>query len=172
MSTVDNFLFVIFGGTGDLSKRKLIPALFNLFLDGQLPDKFAILGLGRKPFDDQSYRKKMIDSIQQFGHHNTPDKNKLEKFSKTIFYQSLNMGQEEDYKKLKSRIDEIDEQIKIGGNYLYYLATPPEFFEGVSTSLKTQGLHKKSNNGGWRRIILEKPIGHNLESAINLNHHI
>jgi len=172
MSIVDNFLFVIFGGTGDLSKRKLIPALFNLFLDGQLPDKFAILGLGRKPFDDQSYRKKMIDSIQQFEHHKTPDKNILEKFSKKIFYQSLNMGQEEDYKNLKSRIDEIDEQIKIGGNYLYYLATPPEFFEGVSTSLKTHGLHKESNHGGWRRIILEKPIGRNLESAIKLNRHI
>jgi glucose-6-phosphate 1-dehydrogenase len=172
MSNCDNFLFVIFGGTGDLSKRKLIPALFNLYLDAQLPDNFAILGLGRKPFDDLSYREKMIDSIQQFGHNNIPDKNKLEKFSNTIFYQSLNMGQEEDYKKLKTRIDEIDEQVKIGGNYLYYLATPPEFFQSVSTSLKTQGLHKESNNGGWRKIILEKPIGRNLESAVKLNRHI
>ncbi len=172
MSKVDNFLFIIFGGTGDLSKRKLIPALFNLFEDGQLPQSFAILGLGRKPFDDQSYREKMIESIQQYGQQNSPDKKILENFAKSIFYQSLDMTQEDDYRKLDTRIATIDKRINIGGNYLYYLATPPEFFQGISTSLKIQGLHENSNNGRWRRIILEKPIGQDLGSAQKLNRHL
>jgi glucose-6-phosphate 1-dehydrogenase len=172
MSVVDNFLFIIFGGTGDLSKRKLIPALFNLYLDGQLPNRFAILGLGRKPFDDQSYRQTMLENIKQYGHHKFPDIKELDNFAKSIFYQSFDMSQKEDYGTLKTRIDTIDEQIKIGGNYLFYLATPPEFFLGISRSLKKQQLHENSNNGRWKRIILEKPIGQDLKSAIKLNKNI
>jgi len=172
MSTVDNFLFIIFGGTGDLSKRKLIPALFNLFQAGQLPRNYAILGLGRKPFDDHSYRNKMIESIQHFSEQNSPDKKKLDYFAKTIFYQTFDMTQDDDYKKLEKRVDGIDKQINIGGNYLYYLATPPEFYQEITSSLKNQGLHNYSNNKIWRRIILEKPIGKDFGSAQKLNHHL
>jgi len=172
MSTVDNFLFIIFGGTGDLSKRKLIPALFNLFLDAQLPERFTILGLGRKPFNDQSYRDMMIESIKQFGQQKSPDKNKLENFAKAIYYQTFDMSREADYTILKSRIDAIDKRIKIGGNYLYYMATPPEFFQDISSFLKTKGLHENLNIGRWRKIVIEKPIGQDLESAIKLNRHI
>jgi len=172
MSNVDNFIFIIFGGTGDLSKRKLIPALFNLFKEGQLPDNFAILGLGRKTYNDESYRNTMIDSINQFSRQFPPDKNKLSKFVSMIFYQSLDMSKESDYTNLKKRIGSIEKRMKIGGNYLFYLATPPEFFQRVSRSLKIQGLHKNKHHGSWRRIILEKPIGRNLESAISLNRDI
>jgi glucose-6-phosphate 1-dehydrogenase len=82
------------------------------------------------------------------------------------------MSKKDDYSKLKVKIEAVDKKIKTGGNYLYYLATPPEFFQDISTSLKTQGFPINSNNGRWRRIILEKPIGQDLESAIKLNHHV
>jgi glucose-6-phosphate 1-dehydrogenase len=172
MSDIDNFLFVIFGGTGDLSQRKLMPALFNLYLDKQLPKNFAVLGLGRKPFKDQSFREKMVDSIQNFGKINSDENKYLNTFAKSIFYQPFDMKQSEDYRKLTTKINTIDEQINIGGNYLYYLATPPEFFQTVSSSLEKEGLHTNSAQGKWRRIILEKPIGHDLESAQKLNHHL
>jgi len=172
MSNIDNFLFVIFGGTGDLSQRKLMPALFNLFIDKQLPQNFAILGLGRKPYDDQSYREKMRDSIQHFGEIKPADKSRLDAFIKSIFYQTFNMKEIDDYRKLSERLNGIDDEMNIGGNYLYYLATPPEFFQTVTGLLEKEKLHRTSDTGKWRRIILEKPIGHDLGSAEELNHHL
>jgi glucose-6-phosphate 1-dehydrogenase len=172
MSNIDNFIFIIFGGTGDLSRRKLMPALFYLYRDKQLPEHFAILGLGRKPFDDNSYREKMSESIQHFGNIDSVDKKHINTFVQSIFYQTFDMKQIIDYKQLSNRLIEIDEQRKIGGNYLYYLATPPEFFQIVSSSLEQEALHTNSGNGRWRRIILEKPIGQDLGSARELNHHL
>jgi glucose-6-phosphate 1-dehydrogenase len=172
MRDVDNFIFVIFGGTGDLAQRKLMPALFNLYRDKQLPENYAILGLGRKPYDDDSYREKMSESIQQYGGIDSSEKNLIETFVESIFYQTFNMNQTGDYKKLSKRLSELDKQMLIGGNYLYYLATPPEFFLTVSTYLEEVDLHSESGNGNWRRIILEKPIGHDLKSARDLNHHL
>jgi glucose-6-phosphate 1-dehydrogenase len=172
MSQLDKFIFVIFGGTGDLSQRKLMPALFNLFVDKQLPADYAILGLGRKPYDDLSYREKMGESIQHFGKIDSSEASKLEIFLKSVYYQSFNMDQIEDYQKLNSRLAEIDDQLNIGGNYIYYLATPPGFFGVVSGFLKEVGLNDNSTKGNWRRIILEKPIGQSLSSARKLNTHL
>jgi glucose-6-phosphate 1-dehydrogenase len=172
MSSIDNFIFVIFGGTGDLSQRKLMPALFDLYRQKQLPEKFAILGLGRKPFNDHSFREKMEKSIIHFGKGNPSDKDLLTAFTDSVFYQEFNMDQANDYSILSDRLQNIDKMREIGGNYLYYLATPPEFFQTVATSLESQGLHTNSTKGKWRRMILEKPIGHDLDSAKKLNHHL
>jgi glucose-6-phosphate 1-dehydrogenase len=172
MSNIDSFIFVIFGGTGDLSQRKLMPALFNLYRDKQLPENFAIMGLGRKPFDDYSFREKMSESISHFGKISSTEKEDVDTFVKSIYYQPFNMDNTDDYQVLSSRLVEIDKKKNIGGNYLYYLATPPEFFKMVSTSLASESVHVNSHNGEWRRIIIEKPIGHDLISARELNNQL
>ena len=169
MSQLDNFIFVIFGGTGDLSQRKLLPALFNLYKETQLPPNFAILGLGRKQYNDQSYREKMHESIQHFGNLNTSDKDLLDSFLKSVYFLKFDMSQKNEYSNLSNRLENIDSQMNIGGNYIYYLATPPEFFQTVSVNLEQVGLNNNVDNGKWKRIILEKPIGQNLESAQELN---
>jgi glucose-6-phosphate 1-dehydrogenase len=170
MTQIDKFLFVIFGGTGDLSQRKLMPALFNLYKENQLPEKFAILGLGRKPFNDRTYREKMSESIQQFADVSSSENKVISTFLKAVFYQTFDMSEISNFKKLSNRLSEIDNQMDIGGNYLYYLATPPEFFKTVSISLESAGLNANSSNGRWRRIIVEKPIGRDIDSAKALNH--
>jgi len=166
----ENFIFVIFGGSGDLTKRKLVPALFSLSTQNLLPQKFAILGLGRKDYDDQSYRKLMEKSISEFSRIKNVDTGQKDTFINNLYYQKFDMGQKSEYEVLENRIKKIENELVIGGNYLYYLATPPEFFGLISDNLGKRQLNKNVQN--WKRIVLEKPIGHDLLSAQKLNQQV
>lgn len=158
---------VIFGASGDLAKRKLIPSLYNLKEEGLLPEDFAILGVARSPMDDQSFRKEMSDAITQFATREV-DKKIWKEFQDRLFYQPVDYADAAGFKKLRERLESFDERFNTGGNYLYYLSIPPEIFETVVHTLGETGLINE-NDGKWRRVIVEKPFGHDYDSAVELD---
>ena len=169
MEKPNNSIIVIFGASGDLTKRKLMPALFDLYRQDLLPDKFAILGVARSEYSDNSFRDKMMQDVKEFCEKSPVKNDKLKEFLQKIYYQSINTKAPDDYANLKNKLDEIDKKNEIGQNYIYYLATPPSLYETIAGSLAKQGLHHQGKDSGWKRIIVEKPFGYDLESAIQLN---
>lgn len=166
MRIPDPFTLVIFGGTGDLSHRKLFPALFKLYLQNRLPSAFKVLALGRKSIADELFRKQISSSLMD---ENDPEANKKEllSFSGHIHYQSLDMSSKSDFIELKQRLQSFGEDVH--QNLLFYLATAPGFFAPVAKELAALDLHHEVDGKNWRRIILEKPFGTDLESANQLN---
>ncbi len=164
MKKAENHLLVIFGASGDLAHRKLLPAIFGLFRQNLLPERFAIVGAGRTAYTDDTFRQKTLRSIAGDGHADENIKN----FLRLIHYVSINTSEVSDYRKLKERLDDINDKNKIGGNYIFYLATPPDLYLPVSENLAAHGLNK-GNQGSWRRIIIEKPFGFDQPSANELN---
>lgn len=171
MKKSKSFIFVIFGGSGDLAKRKLVPALYHLYENDLLPDKFAIIGLGRKPFNNKSYRQRMAESIKTITYTQSIDNKSLDSFINKIFYSSFDMDNIQSYKELRSTLQKLDKDLETNQNFLFYLATPPEFFKKVTSGLHVEKLHLEST-GGWKRIIVEKPFGHDFDSARDLNLHL
>jgi len=166
--TAEPCVMVIFGATGDLTKRKLFPALYNLAKDDFLPHTFAIIGVGRQEMLSEDFRTQMIGHLREFI-PNGPDENIVKWFEERIFYTG---GDFDDDKKLfsdlKKLIGEVSTKLEIPPNYFYYLATPPSVFGNVTQKIVKNGLGKEEN-GHWRRFIYEKPFGHDLESAEKLN---
>jgi glucose-6-phosphate 1-dehydrogenase len=171
MKVPNTFIFVIFGGSGDLAERKLVPALYNLFENKLLPQRFAVIGLGRKPFNDQTYQQKLADGIEKFVEKSRISSRDVSRFIKHIYYLPFDINREESYANLKKHLLDLDSKIGTNGNFLYYLATPPEFFKSITSGLHAQKLHSEANNN-WRRIIIEKPFGHDFDSAHDLNKHL
>jgi glucose-6-phosphate 1-dehydrogenase len=161
-------VLTIFGASGDLTKRKLLPALFHLFQANLLPSKFAIVGVARRPLGDE-FAKDMREGIVEFGDVDAGDP-KLDKFVSTISYFALNFDDPSHYDALKAELDRIAEEKSIGPDRLFYLATAPEFFAGIVENLGAQGLAKPDN--GRTAIVIEKPFGHDLDSARELNHQV
>lgn len=159
---------VIFGATGDLTKRKLFPALYNLAKDGHLPDNFAIVGVGRQELECGDFRSKIMADLKEFV-PNTPDKKLIKWFEERTYYTG---GDFDDDKKLFKDIKELLEEVctkhDIPENFFYYMAIPPSLFANVSAKIVKNGLGKEEN-GNWRRFIYEKPFGSNFESAKALN---
>lgn len=158
---------VIFGATGDLTKRKLLPALYNLAKEDFLPHKFAIIGVGRQEMSSEEFRKMVLEELKEFV---TEADDKLIKwFQERTFYTG---GDFDDDKKLfgdlKEMIGDVTTQFQIPANYFFYLATPPTLFANVAQKVVKNGLGKEEN-GNWRRFIFEKPFGRDLESAKKLN---
>lgn len=162
-------MLVIFGASGDLTKRKLIPALYDLFRRKILPQNFAVMGVSRTNYSDQTFRQEMEKDLKEFARNTSIDRKTLSRFIKRIYYQSIDTKDAAQYEQLKLRLQQIDKERKIHGNYIFYLATPPSMYEVIASSLAAQGLHKQSKNIGWKRIIVEKPFGYDLESAVQLN---
>ncbi len=161
----DNSSIVIFGASGDLTYRKLIPALYHLYASNQLPESFAILGVSRTEYSDESYREKLKRSMQEL--EKTEPKT-LEKFCEHIHYQPLNTSEEQEYAKLKDRLETLSEHYKFEQiNTLFYLATPPSLYGVIPGCLAAHKLNDEST--GWKRIIVEKPFGYDLESAQSLD---
>jgi glucose-6-phosphate 1-dehydrogenase len=163
-------ILVIFGASGDLTARKLIPALCDLRNQDLLPENFAVLGVGRSAMDDNQFRNKMAESIQKYL-KNTPcaAMDQTSNFLQKLHYISIDTFKSSDYALLNKQLTQLDGQYHAGGNYLYYLATPPSMYEIITGNLGTQGLNKPNNDGSWRRIIIEKPFGYSLETALKLN---
>src|SRR5258706_7738889 len=159
---------VIFGASGDLTKRKLVPALYNLELERLLPNNFAIVGVARRPISDDEFRKQMLEGINTFSRNKPADPSVWESFSKCISYVDGNFDTPETYEKLKTALDKIDKERGTGGNRLFYLATAPEYFPVILNCLGAHGL-SKSPTQGWVRVIIEKPFGRSLATAQELN---
>lgn len=160
MRIPDKCNVVIFGASGDLTFRMLIPALHHLFSSGQLPDSFFVLGVGRSDYSDQGFRDKLSKALVE---NKNLKETELEAFLSRVYYLSLNTSESDDYAKLKSRLDALYAHYHSPENTLYYLATPPSLFGLIPECLAAHGLNREDK--GWKRLIVEKPIGYDLASA-------
>src|SRR5436853_3502330 len=158
---------VIFGATGDLTHRKLIPALYNLAADGELPPAVAIVGFARRPKTDDQFRKEQEESTKKFSRQQVRDEI-WDGFAQALFYHQSEFHDTNGYKTLAERLEKIDRERGTGGNRLFYLAVAPDQFEPILKNLKEAGL-SKAGDGSWARIIAEKPFGTDLASAQELN---
>jgi glucose-6-phosphate 1-dehydrogenase len=161
---------VIFGASGDLTKRKLIPALYNLATADYLPQEFAVLGVSRTHMSDEDFRRKMSEDLHQF-ETGAVEPVRVKWLSDRLFYMADDTDAPETYTRLAARLAEIDAQLGTRGNYLFYLAVPPSQFSRIVRCLGEANLTRQEK-GAWRRIVIEKPFGHDLESARQLNREI
>lgn len=159
-------LFIIFGGTGDLARRKLYPALFNLFLKGYLKKHFAVIGTARRPWTDEHYREVIHESLEDDGSAEGIDSDVIDEFAGHFYYQSHNVNDTEHYETLRKLAEKLDQKYSIGGNRIFYLAMSPRFFGTIAKHLKTQ---KVVTEDGYNRLVIEKPFGRDEKSAIELN---
>lgn len=166
MKKTDDQVLVIFGGSGDLTKRKLIPAVFNLFKGGFLPKCYAVVGVGRTEYSDDEYRKWVVTENEHLDQQQK-DKSDLQEFAKLIYYQSLDTKDISSYTSLTERLQKLDEEKDTCHNYIFYLSTPPSLYATVVEGLAVNGLNAEKN--GWSRLIVEKPFGYDLNSAKKLN---
>ncbi len=167
-SSPDPCLIVIFGASGDLTMRKLIPALYNLMYDGSLPQNFVCVGVARRDFSHDDFRKKMMDGIRQFS-RTKPSDEELEKFSSRLFYHKADFADDNGYKTLQPFLQDLDKRYGTRGNRVFYLAVQASAFTTIVDHLKSNGLiYSLSDKERFSRIILEKPFGHDLNSAISL----
>lgn len=159
---------VIFGATGDLTKRKLLPALYNLAKDDFLPHSFALLGVGRQEMTSEEFRTITVANLREFVANGADDK-LIKWFEERVYYTG---GDFDDDKKLfgdlKALLGEVSAKHQIPDNYFFYMAIPPDLFANVTQKIVKNGLGKEEN-GNWRRFIFEKPFGRDLESAKKLN---
>src|ERR1700736_4122420 len=158
---------VIFGATGDLTHRKLVPALYNLAADGELPPAVAVIGFARRPKKDDEFRTEMEEATRKFSRQAVRDEI-WKPFSQSLFYHQSEFADAEGYKKLGERLAEIDKKRGTRGNRLFYLAVAPDQFEPILKNLKAAGLNQ-APEGSWARVIVEKPFGTDLASARELN---
>lgn len=159
---------VIFGASGDLTKRKLLPALYNLELERLLPHSFAVVGFARRPISGEEFRRQMLEGINAFSRNRPADAAVWASFSQGIFYAAGNFDEPEAYQRLGALLDRLDQERGTAGNRLFYLATAPEYFPVIIKHLGEAGL-STSPAGGWVRVIVEKPFGRDLASAVELN---
>ncbi|MDQ3129369.1 MAG: glucose-6-phosphate dehydrogenase, partial [Acidobacteriota bacterium] len=166
--TADPCVMVIFGATGDLTKRKLFPALYNLAKQGFLPENFAIVGVGRQELETVDFWSKINADLLEFVGKDV-DKNLLKWFQERTFYTGGDFDDDKQlFKDLKKILAEVCKTHDIPENFFYYLATPPQLFANVTEKIHKNGFGKEED-GHWRRFIYEKPFGRDLESAVNLN---
>jgi glucose-6-phosphate 1-dehydrogenase len=166
--TKDNLhgIMVIFGGTGDLTKRKLIPALYNLVHDGLLPEHFAIVAVGRREQSEETYQQEILEGLQTFS-RNQIKESLWKELKSRLHYLQVDFTKKEDYTVLKNNLNELDQKIGAQGNRVFYLAVAPEYFETIVRGLKEADLSK--GDQGWKRLVIEKPFGKDLNTAKKLN---
>jgi glucose-6-phosphate 1-dehydrogenase len=164
----DSCTMVLFGASGDLSHRKIVPALYNLALDGGLPDDFKLVGFARSAFSDDAFRANMRDSVAKNSRRKPIDEKVWSDFAKRIFYVVGDNDNPQSFEALNKRLGEIEAPRK-QQNRIYYLATPPSFFPVIVEQLGTAKLICETPQGPWTRVVIEKPFGHDLKSAHELN---
>ncbi|HKF06626.1 MAG TPA: glucose-6-phosphate dehydrogenase [Candidatus Sulfotelmatobacter sp.] len=158
-------IFVLFGAAGDLTKRKLIPALFNLVRAKLLPDKFAVMGVSVDDLDAEGFRNQVSEFLPAH------EGEAYEWLRSRLFYERGDFGDSNAFTRLRDRLGVIDAESHTEGNYLFYLATAPKFFAQIVQQLGRAGLSRQEN-GHWRRVVIEKPFGQDLDSAEALNRDI
>ena len=163
MTNLDSHLIVIFGASGDLTKRKLIPSLFQLYQRKQLPEYFYILGTSRTNLSKDEFIKNLLPFLKD------EKQEELNLFFENVNYQQVDTENSDSYFQLKERIEAIQKEKNIANNIIFYLSTPPSMYEKIASSLAKVGLNKETECENWKRVIVEKPFGVDLESAIKLN---
>jgi glucose-6-phosphate 1-dehydrogenase len=164
----DPCIMVIFGAAGDLTRRKLLPALYNLAKAQLLSREFAIVGVSHNPMSNDEFRNKLAQEVREYaGSEVDPDI--WEWFARRLYYIAAEFDDKNLYPKLKATLDKLDKDHSTHGNYFFYLATAPKFFGEIVEQLATTGLTDETGSQHWRRVIIEKPFGHDLESARALN---
>lgn len=176
IGTVPPCVMIIFGVSGDLTARKLMPALYDLAMTSRLPEGFSIIGVSRRDWSDEQFRKEMRSAIE--AHAVMPvTQDRWESFARGLFYVGGNFDDASMYDELAERLAMVDQERRTEGNRLFYLATPPSFYTTIINRLGHRELvHRqdfyRAPAQGWTRIVIEKPIGHDLASARALNHAI
>jgi glucose-6-phosphate 1-dehydrogenase len=168
VAAADPCAIVIFGASGDLTKRKLIPALFELAACQSLARRFAIIGFARTEMSDAAFQDSVAKAVHENATCHVQDED-LRRFTQSFVYVAGDYDQADAFDKLSRRLDEFERERHLEGNRLYYLATPPAVYPKVIAQIKKAGLAKPANENSWVRIIIEKPFGHDLISAKKLN---
>ncbi|MBI2810346.1 MAG: glucose-6-phosphate dehydrogenase [Candidatus Melainabacteria bacterium] len=168
------FAMVILGAHGDLTKRKLIPALYALYLEDLLPKDFAILGSSRTKMTDDDFRGVMKDSVQKYASDLNFQEDSWAEFAKGLHYLAADVMKPEGFTQLSDRLQELKQEHSTQGNHIFYLSTAPSLYTPIVKGLASSGLASKArpNQAPWPRIIVEKPFGHDLQSAIALDEEI
>lgn len=163
-------ILVIFGATGDLTARKLFPALYNLAREGQLPQHFACVGFARRSKSNDQFRAEMRDAISKFSRVKPIEENVWHNFMNQIFYHSSDFDDEKGYENLRNILNDLDKKFNTKGNRVFYLSTQPSFFPKIIEMLSTHGLiyNETHDKDKWSRIIIEKPFGRDYKSAVEL----
>ncbi len=164
---MDPQILVIFGASGDLTKRKLIPALFSLYKNRHVAKDFVVIGVSRTPMDDSAFRNKLNQSLLKFSKEAASDSQSLSLFLDRLYYQAIDTNKPEDYSKVKDKCERVAKAHNIPKNILFYLSTPPSLYPIIPKNLAGVGLNKQDS--GWKRLIIEKPFGYDLDSAKQLN---
>lgn len=159
MKKAQNQIIIIFGASGDLTKRKLIPAIFELYKQKLLPEKFAVLGTSRSDFNDDDFRKRADNFL--------PETEELDEFKKLLYYQKIQSYDNKEFATLKNRLNNLSSDLGIEKNYVFYLSTPPSLYSIIPKLLHDNDLSRSKKN--FRRLIIEKPFGVNLKTAQELN---
>ena len=169
--SLDPQITVIFGSNGDLAKRKLFPAIFQLYIDHLLPKTYIVLGCGSQEKTDEEYRVNVMEMLHDFADVKTEEnKKKAEEFIQFIYYQKVNNKELADFDILKTRLKSLSEKLYIPNNYIFYFSIPPFLYETVSSHLAAYGLNNQSD--GWKRVIIEKPFGYSYGTAFELDKHL
>lgn len=158
--------FVLFGATGDLAKRKIFPALYNLYVDQKLPKRISIIGLGRRQLSHLDFQEKVKESILTFSRRLEHNASEMGGFLDAFRYSALDVTNSEDYQKLLQIVKQRENELEIKENRMFYLSVSPEFFDIIALNIKESGLGRTN---GWKRLMIEKPFGHDLQSARELN---
>jgi len=167
--TAEPCAIVLFGASGDLAKRKVLPAMFDLAQHQSLGERYAIIGFARTQMDDESFRETITEAAKTMSELGEVDPAKWKEFVANLHYVQGDYGNNVSYADLAKRLAEIDAQKQLGGNRLFYLSTPPEVYPDIVEHLGRAGLSRPSSPNSWVRIIIEKPFGRDLASAKELN---
>ena len=167
----DALILVIFGGSGDLTKRKLMPSLYQLFRKGRMPERFLIVGSGRSEYSDESYRERIAENLRKYLPEEEYFEDRAGEFVTHLKYYAMDPSDREEYPGFKQYLSLLDEETDNPGNYIFYLATPPELYGVIPQNLQTVELNRGEAHGKHqiRRIVVEKPFGTSLKTALELN---
>jgi len=166
----DPCTMVIFGASGDLTQRKLLPALYNLALTRRLPDRFSVVGYARSDLSHEEFRRKMRDAVGRLSPGELTNDSLGERFFQSLYYVRGGYGEPEGYRRLKEFLSGIDRERPAPANRIFYLATPPDLYASVIRQIGAAGLGGgDQRGGGWARVVIEKPFGVDLETARELN---
>src|SRR5688572_24878035 len=163
---------VIFGASGDLTRRKLLPALWNLQCEARLPKEISVVGMARTEKSDDAFREEALQGIKEHSRFREPDPEKWRHFAGSLFYLRAQYDDPKCYGALGDLLDRLCDERGSCGNRLFYLSTPPSGYGEIVEQLGEAGLASDRESIGWSRLIVEKPFGHDLESARDLNAHI
>jgi len=165
---IEHQILVIFGSNGDLARRKLLPAIFQLYVDGLLPEKFVVLGAGSQEKDEAAYRVDVEVALRTFAKNAySAHSEKIDDFLQRVYYKKVHNQTETDFGELKKYVGTLSEKLEIPQNIVFYFSIPPFLYEVVAASLVKYRLNNEED--GWKRIIVEKPFGYSYESAIELD---